>query len=95
MFELWTMFARLFFPAAPPLLALCVQVGDALSRALGALHARDLSHGDVKPDNVIVQRGDDGRLASCKLVDFGLARAFGAAFAAGAEGSSSRRFAEA
>jgi serine/threonine-protein kinase PknK len=53
------------------LLALCVLVADGVARALAALHAHGLLHGDVKPDNVVV---DDER-ASCKLVDLGLASA--------------------
>lgn len=38
--------------------------------ALAAVHGAGLTHGDVKPDNVIVSAGADGRIW---LVDFGLA----------------------
>jgi serine/threonine-protein kinase len=40
---------------------------------LAALHTAEILHRDVKPDNVLLQRGDDG-LWHAKLGDFGLAR---------------------
>ena len=40
-----------------------------VSRALGALHKKNIVHRDVKPENIIVQR--DGTV---KVLDFGLAR---------------------
>ena len=52
----------------PPLNRL-VQVAHELSAALGAAHAKGVTHGDLKPENVM--RGVDGRL---KILDFGLAR---------------------
>ncbi|MFK7991767.1 MAG: sigma 54-interacting transcriptional regulator [Sandaracinaceae bacterium] len=50
-----------------------VGVGLAVSRALSALHAAGLAHGDVKPANIVVPE-DPTR---ARLVDLGLARAFG------------------
>jgi serine/threonine-protein kinase len=43
---------------------------------LDALHAAELVHGDVKSDNVLVDRRSDGSLAA-KLIDLGLARRVG------------------
>lgn len=40
---------------------------------LAALHAAAVLHRDVKPNNVLLQRGDDG-LSHTKLGDFGLTR---------------------
>jgi transcriptional regulator with GAF, ATPase, and Fis domain len=51
------------------LLALVLVVADGAARALAALHASGLTHGDLKPDNVVVH--EDRR--SCKLIDLGLA----------------------
>ena len=62
------------------LLALCLQVADGVSRALAALHARGLVHGDVKPDNVVVERAQGDAPARCTLVDLGLAGPAGEAF---------------
>src|SRR5690606_17450667 len=42
-----------------------VVVGLALCRALGAVHAAGLLHGDVKPDNVLRERG--GRIVLADL----------------------------
>src|SRR5690606_1441150 len=41
----------------------------ALGRGLAAVHAVDLVHRDIKPDNALL--GDDGRV---RLIDFGLVR---------------------
>lgn len=50
-----------------------VVVGIAVARALGAMHAAGLIHGDVKPANVVVPAD----ASAAKLVDLGLARPAG------------------
>jgi serine/threonine-protein kinase len=45
-----------------------------LARALDAVHAAGVVHGDVKAENVIVSEGPEGALR-VKLIDFGVARA--------------------
>ena len=55
---------------AAELPGLVLRVAHDVGRALAALHARGLIHGDVKPDNVVVREDR----AACKLVDLGLAR---------------------
>ena len=44
-----------------------------LCRGLAALHAVDVIHRDIKPDNILISEA-----GVLKIVDFGLARAFGA-----------------
>ena len=63
-----TLRQRLGQPIAPREL-----VGTAiqLAEALDAAHTRAVIHGDVKPENVVIQAG--GRI---KLLDFGVARSF-------------------
>jgi serine/threonine-protein kinase len=46
------------------------ELGIALARAVGHVHARGIVHCDVKPSNVIVR---DDRARSIALVDFGVA----------------------
>lgn len=52
-----------------------LRLGHQLGQALGVVHALGLVHRDVKPGNIMVIKGPDGR-ESLKLVDFGIARAF-------------------
>jgi len=44
-----------------------------LCRALGYVHGRGYIHCDIKPENVLVERDEDGTLGELKLLDFGLA----------------------
>jgi serine/threonine protein kinase/tetratricopeptide (TPR) repeat protein len=46
-----------------------VEIGAQLAEALDAAHSRGVFHGDIKPENIVVQA--DGR---AKLLDFGVAR---------------------
>ena len=46
-----------------------VELGTQLAEALEAAHSRGVFHGDIKPENIVVQ--PDGR---AKLLDFGVAR---------------------
>lgn len=57
---------------APASIADVVVWGRQAADALGFLHGRQLVHGDVKPDNLLIT--GDGQL---KLVDFGIARPVG------------------
>ena len=59
---------------APLPIADAVEYIRQAADALGFLHQRQLVHGDVKPDNLLVRR--DGQL---KLVDLGIASPIGAA----------------
>ncbi|MBC8068192.1 MAG: protein kinase, partial [Deltaproteobacteria bacterium] len=45
-----------------------------LARALDYIHALGLVHGDIKPSNVLVARGEADGQPQAKLIDFGLAR---------------------
>lgn len=54
-------------------IAFATEVGIAAARALSALHAAGLVHGDVKPANLVVAESP----ADAKLIDLGLARPVG------------------
>ena len=51
---------------------------EQIARGLDAAHRLKIIHRDLKPDNVMVVSGPDGR-EKVKVVDFGIAKAFGAA----------------
>jgi serine/threonine protein kinase len=48
-----------------------------LGSALSAAHAAGVAHRDLKPDNIMLQRFDDGS-ETLKLIDFGISRAYAA-----------------
>ncbi len=61
----------------PPPLQDVATVFDELLDALSYAHKKKIVHRDIKPANVMIQRGTDG--SEClKVLDFGLARSFGA-----------------
>jgi serine/threonine protein kinase/tetratricopeptide (TPR) repeat protein len=53
---------------------LIVELFLQLARALDYIHALGLVHGDIKPTNVLVARGEADGQPQAKLIDFGLAR---------------------
>lgn len=62
-----------FGALAPPLVA---QVITQVASGLEAIHAMGIVHRDLKPSNVVLTRAAGGR-GVAKLLDFGIARAFG------------------
>jgi ABC-type transport system substrate-binding protein len=50
-----------------------LEIGIQTSQALEYSHAQSVVHRDVKPENIMVAREDDGRLR-VRIMDFGLAR---------------------
>lgn len=60
---------------------LALVVARDIGRALSDLHASGVAHGDVKPDNILIERGAEGVRA--RLMDFGLSGAAGDSVARG------------
>lgn len=61
----------------PPPISLSLEVARQSLRALGYLHRQKIVHRDVSPDNLMLTRDVDGH-AQVKLIDLGIAKAFGA-----------------
>jgi tetratricopeptide (TPR) repeat protein len=64
-----------------------VKVVGAIARALAFAHDRSVIHRDVKPENIMVERGD--RKLRAYLMDFGLARQVGDGSVSGIAGTPS------
>lgn len=60
-----------------------VEIGHQLLSVLAAAHEHGVIHRDVKPENIFLARAENDVLR-VKLLDFGIAKASGAAAAAGA-----------
>ena len=68
-------------PAVPERVERAIEVGLQLSRAMAYAHDQGVVHRDLKPANLLVDSG--GRV---RILDFGLARAEGTAFALSSTG---------
>src|SRR5262249_2208623 len=64
-----------------PSLRRCARIAARVADVLAAAHRQGIIHRDVKPENVFLHEGDGGE--TVKVVDFGIARFFGAAQPAG------------
>jgi serine/threonine-protein kinase len=60
----------------PPPVPLTLEVARQSLKALGYLHRQKIVHRDVSPDNLMLTRDSDGH-AQVKLIDLGIAKAFG------------------
>ncbi len=59
---------------APMALSRLFPILRQMCKGLAAAHAAGVVHRDVKPENVLLVTGDDGRADRVKIVDFGIAR---------------------
>jgi serine/threonine-protein kinase len=59
---------------APFALERAIDLGRQIADGLGAAHELGIVHRDLKPDNILVTRSRSGA-RSCKVVDFGIAKA--------------------
>jgi len=60
----------------PPPIPLSLEIARQSLKALGYLHRQKIVHRDVSPDNLMLTRDADGH-AQVKLIDLGIAKAFG------------------
>ncbi len=56
-----------------PSLGFVLEVADQSLDAIGYLHRKRVIHRDISPDNILVERDDDGAL-QIKLIDLGIAK---------------------